>query len=68
MSIFQNQFNWKNHYVLSHAKKLSQDNNVWLLIGSIPVLEGYKTVRNRSVILSRTVRFVIIMTKYTCST
>ena len=46
------QFNWKNHYVLSHAKKLSQDNNVWLLIGSIPVLEGYKTVRKRSVILS----------------
>ena len=46
------QFNWKNHYVLSHAKKLSQDNNVWLLIGSIPVLEGHKTVRNRSVILS----------------
>ena len=52
MSIFQISLIGKNHYVLSHAKKLSQDNNVWLLIGSIPVLEGYKTVRNRSVILS----------------
>ena len=39
------QFNWENHYVLSHAKNYP-DNNVWLLIGSIPVLEGYKTKKS----------------------
>ena len=46
------QFIWEDHYVLSHAKKLAQKNSVWLLMGSIPVLDGHKTVRNRSVILS----------------
>ena len=46
------QFIWEDHYVLSHAKKLAQKNNVWLLMGSIPVLDGHKTIRNRSVILS----------------
>ncbi len=46
------EFIWEDHYVLSHAKKLAQKNNVWLLMGSTPVLNGRKTVRNRSVILS----------------
>mgnify|MGYP002870612339 FL=1 len=46
------QFIWKDHYVLSHAKELARKNKVWLLVGSIPVLDGHKTVRNRSVILS----------------
>lgn len=46
------EFDWENHSVLSHAKKLASLNKVWILMGSIPVRVESNAIRNRSVILS----------------
>ena len=47
-------FNWQNHYMLSHGKKMAISNEVWLLMGSIPVVTESGVIRNRSIILSPT--------------
>ena len=44
-------FRFEGHPALLHSKKLAKKFNIWMLLGSIPVYQGKKKIKNRSVVV-----------------